>query len=33
MSNWLNSDKLEHLKIVTNVHQYKKTTEDENFVF
>ena len=33
MSNWLNYDKLEHLKIVTNVHQYKKTTEDENFVF
>ena len=33
MSNCLNYDKLEHLKIVTNVHQYKKTTEDENFVF
>ena len=25
--------KLQYLKIVTNVHQYKKNTEDEKFIF
>ena len=32
-SSYQEKDLLEHLKIVTNGHQYTKTTEDEKFIF